>query len=78
MIANDPSIMMVEKMAYSSHAATLPPILPTSEPVTTLILPFRQKPVSGLPMPKKKDVVEQKSMATKVAKMAKQGSRKLC
>jgi hypothetical protein len=75
MIANDPNIMMAEKMAYSRHSN------PSSH-----IAYIRaghnsdfafQKAISGAPMPKKQEIPQQKSVATKVIKRAKQGSRKL-
>jgi hypothetical protein len=74
MIANDPNVTMAEKMAYSRHSN------PSSH-----IAYIRaghnsdfafQKAVSGAPMPKKKAILQQKSVVTNAAKMAKRSTRK--
>jgi hypothetical protein len=72
MIANDPNVTMAEKIAYSCHSN------PSSH-----IAYIRagnnsdfafEKAVPGAPMPKKKEILQQKSVATKVTKMAKKTS----
>jgi hypothetical protein len=74
-IANNLNVDMAEQMAFSWHSNA-------SSHIAYIRAGHNsdfsfQKAISGAPMPKKKEIVKTKSMATKVAKMAKTKLRKV-
>jgi spore germination cell wall hydrolase CwlJ-like protein len=73
-IANNPNVNMAKQMAFSWHSNA-------SSHITCIRAGHNsdfsfQKAISSALMPKKKEIVKTKAMATKVAKMAKTKLRK--
>jgi hypothetical protein len=73
-IANNPYVNMAKQMDFSRHSNA-------SSHIAYIRAGHNsdfsfQKAISGAPMPKKKEIVKTKAMATKVAKMAKMKLRK--
>ncbi len=75
MMANNPSVTCAERMAFSRHT-NASSHLAYIRAGHNSDFAF-QKAVSDAPMPKKKEILQQKSVATKVTKWQKQKSRKL-